>query len=162
MRAAQAGKRHLVVGGAEDIGAILVDILLHKALNVRATTADKWKANDQGPIAWAYLDLESGEGIQQAFTGVDRACIAVPTNVADAHEVVSPLLAEAKRRRLEKVVLLTTAAPDSAVLRCEAELAHSGLRHDILRVQPGDDPHAVAACAAQLLTREDLGARALT
>src|SRR3954469_8195694 len=104
MNAGQGSKRHLVVPGAENIGPILVDILLHKALRVRATTTEKWKASDRGPIAWAYLDLESGEGIEQAFIGIDRACIAVPANVTDVHEIVLPLVAEAKRRRLEKVV----------------------------------------------------------
>ena len=162
MNAAQGSKRHLVVPGAENIGAILVDILLHKALRVRATTTEKWKASDRGPIAWAYLDLASGEGIEQAFTGVDRAFIAVPTNVSDPHEVVSPLVAEAKRRRLEKVVMLAPASPDEPVRRCEAELERSGLRHDIVHIQPGDDLHAVAASAAQLLIRDDLGARAVT
>jgi uncharacterized protein YbjT (DUF2867 family) len=153
-------KRHLVVSGTGPVGSLVVDILLDKALLVRATTAERWRQGDRGPVSWAYLDLESGEGIEQAFAGVDRALIAVPPELENASECVLPLVAEAKRRRLEKVVMLTPMGVDGAPLRrCELELERSGLRHDILRLDRQVNPRDVAATAAMLLIRDDLDAR---
>jgi len=147
-------KRHLVVSGTEPVGALVVDILLDKALRVRATTPEKWKAGERGPVAWAYLDLASGEGIEQAFAGVDRAFLAVPADQENPLQVLTPLVSEAKRRHLEKVVLLTPCGRDGAPLRrCEQELERSGLRYDIIRAERSDDLRLLAARAAQLLTK---------
>ena len=151
-------KRNLVIPGTDAVGALLVDILLGRALRVRATTREKWKAGDRGPIAWVYLDFASGEGIEQAFAAVDRTFIAIPPEIGNPHEALAPLVAEAKRRRLEKIVLLTPLASDGTpVRRCELEVERSGLRYEIMRAQPGDDPRMLALAAARLLTRDDLG-----
>lgn len=155
-------KRHLVVTGTGPVGSLVVDILLDKALHVRATTPDKWREGDRGPVVWAYLDLESGEGIERAFTGVDRAFIAVPPELENAQEALLPLVAEAKRRRLEKVVMLTPLdAGGSPLRRCELELERSGLAHDIIRPDRRIHPRDVAATAAVLLIRDDLATRSL-
>lgn len=155
-------KRHLVVGGTGRIGALLVDILIGKALRVRATTHRKWMVNDRGPVSWAYLDLATGEGIEQAFAGIDRAFLSVPASLPDAQEIMVPLIVEAKRRRLEKVVLMTPLGRDGRpAVRCEAALRRTGLRCDIIRPDADLDPRMIAASAARFLTREDLGDRVL-
>lgn len=155
-------KRHLVVGGTGPIGALLVDILIDKALRVRATTHRKWMVNDRGPVSWAYLDLATGEGIEQAFAGIDRAFLSVPAGLPRPHEMMVPLFAEAKRRGLEKVVLMTPLAEDGHPLRrCELALQRTGLRCDIIRPDAELDPRMIAATAARLLTGEDLGDRVL-
>ncbi len=82
-------------------------------------------------------DLASGKGVSEAFEGVSRAFLLSPPGFADQYRILSPLIAEASRRKLEKVVLMTAmgadANPDSPMGRAELELERTGLRYNIIR-----------------------------
>ena len=141
-------KRHLVVCGTGTVGSFVVDVLLGKALHVRATTQRKSQVSARGPIAWTYLDAATGEGAEHAFAGINRAVLVLPIGA----EALARCLREARRRRVEKVVLIT----DGASEECEASLQRSGLRHDVVRSALGDDPRRLAATAVLLLTHDDI------
>jgi uncharacterized protein YbjT (DUF2867 family) len=72
-----------------------------------------------------------------AFEGVQRAFLLAPPGYADQHAVLRPLIDEAQRRKLEKVVLMTALganAVESAPLRrAEIALEQSGLPYAIVR-----------------------------
>ena len=148
-------KRHLVVCGTGRVGSFVVDVLLGKALHVRATTHRKEVASQRGPIAWTYLDIATGHGVEQAFGGIDRAVLVLPIAETQPEEALARCLREAKRRHLEKVVVIT-GGPDGAVEECERVLRRSGLRHALLRAAENDDPRRLAATAVLLLTHDDI------
>ena len=151
-------KRHLVVCGTGPVGSFVVDVLLGKALHVRATTHRKEQASQRGPIAWTYLDLASGHGVEQAFGGIDRAVMVLPLTGNKPDAALARCLREAKRRRLEKVVVITD-GNEEAVEECARLLRRTGLAHAILRSTEGDDPRRIAASAVLLLTHDGIAGR---
>ena len=129
-------KRYLVLGGSGTVGSSIVDSLVHEGRRVRATTHRKSAVGERDGLTRVYLDLANGEGTEQAFAGVQRAFIMAPPGFANQHAIVSPLIAEAKRRKLEKVVLMTAMganAGDTPFRRAEIELEKSGVRYNIIR-----------------------------
>jgi uncharacterized protein YbjT (DUF2867 family) len=129
-------KRYLVIGAAGTVGANLADVLLGKGCRVVATTHRKSRACERGALTWAYLDVATGEGLEKAFDGIDGAFLMAPPGFADHHAILSPLIAEAKRRGLEKVVLMSAMganAGDTPLRRAEVELERAGLRYNIIR-----------------------------
>jgi uncharacterized protein YbjT (DUF2867 family) len=128
--------RILVIGGSGTVGSSLVGQLVHEGRRVRATTHRESATGERDGLTWVYADLGNGEGIEQAFAGVDRAFVMAPPGFANQYAVVSPLIAAAKRRRLDKLVLMTAMganAADSPFRRAEIELEKSGLRWNIIR-----------------------------
>lgn len=128
--------KYLVVGASGSVGSQLVGNLVAQGHAVRATTHRREAVATHGAVETVYLDLVSGEGREAAFTGVDGAFLLVPPGHADQHRIASPLIAEAKRRQLAKVVLMTAMganAADTPFHRAEQELADSGLRYNIIR-----------------------------
>jgi uncharacterized protein YbjT (DUF2867 family) len=127
----------LVVGASGVVGSQLVDILKAQGRSVRATTSDKSKITLGENGERTLLNLVSGEGLQNAFEGVDSAFLMSPAGYVDQHKVLSPLIAEAKRRGLKKVVLMTAMganAVDTSPMRlAEVELEQSGLAFNIIR-----------------------------
>ena len=121
----------LVVGASGTIGSELVRLLKAEGHNVRETTSRR----DQ--TTKAYLDVRTGEGIKAAFEGIERAFLLSPAGFADQQKVLSPLIQEAKRRGLKKVVLMTAmgvnANEESPLRKAEVELEKSGLNYNILR-----------------------------
>ena len=125
----------LVVGGSGTVGKGIVEILKSQGHTVRVTTSRD--AGRKDGVENVRVNLLTGEGLSQAFEGVDRAFFLSPAGYADQYAVLSPLIQEAKRRGLKKVVLMSAmganAVPTSPLRRAEVELEKSGLNYNIIR-----------------------------
>jgi uncharacterized protein YbjT (DUF2867 family) len=128
--------RYLIVGASGTVGSAIAKSLVDSGAKVRAITSRKPAAQFRDGVEWVQANLATGEGVANAFEGVDRAFILVPPGYADQHAIASPLIAEAKRRNLDKLVLMTAMGANAAetpFLRVERELIASGLRYNIIR-----------------------------
>jgi len=129
-------KKYLVIGASGTIGSRIVQSLVRDGFDVRATTHRKAAVGRKDGVERVYLDLATGEGITQAFDGVERAFLLAPPGYADHYKLLAPLVAEAARRKLDKVVLMTAMganAADTPFRRVEQDLEKSGLRYNIIR-----------------------------
>jgi uncharacterized protein YbjT (DUF2867 family) len=121
----------LIVGASGTVGTELTKLLKAQGHTVRGTTS---QTPSEGKV---HLNVATGEGLKAAFEGVDRAFLLSPPGFANQHAVLSPLIQEAKRRGLKKVVLMTAMganADEAAPLRqAEIELEKSGLAYNIIR-----------------------------
>lgn len=122
----------LVVGASGSVGSEVVHLLKAQGHNVKAATSKIPQAKEQ-----VQIDLVTGVGIKEAFDGVDRAFFMSPPGYADQHKILSPLIQEAKRRSLKKIVLMTAmganAVETSPFRKAEIELEKSGLHYNIVR-----------------------------
>lgn len=122
----------LVVGASGTVGSELVSLLKAEGHQVRTTTSKEPKTADAVKI-----DIATGEGVHKAFEGVEKAFLLSPPGYADHYKMLSPLIQEAKRRGLKKVVLMTAmganADENSGFRRAEIELEKSGLNYNIVR-----------------------------
>jgi uncharacterized protein YbjT (DUF2867 family) len=122
----------LVVGASGTVGSELVKILKAKGYSVRSATSKPAQSPDD-----AQINLATGEGMSAAFEGIERAFFLCPLGYADHYTILSPLIKEAKRRGLKKVVLLTGMSANedetSGMRRAEVELEKSGLTYNIIR-----------------------------
>jgi uncharacterized protein YbjT (DUF2867 family) len=124
----------LVVGASGLVGSKLSQLLKEDGYQVRETTSKKTVPMPSGKV---YVDLSSGQGIHEAMAGVDKAFLLSPPGYADQYQILSPLIQEAKRVGLQKVVLMTAmganAVETSPFRRAEIELEKSGLNYNIIR-----------------------------
>jgi len=122
----------LVVGASGMVGTELVKLLKAEGVNVRSATSKA--ESDPSKVT---LNLVTGEGLRAAFEGVDKAFFLAPPGYADQFALLSPLIQEAKRRGLKKVVLMTAmganAVETAPFRRAEIELEKSGLNYNIVR-----------------------------
>lgn len=122
----------LVVGASGTVGSELVKQLKAEGYRTRSASSK----TSLGPDS-VHVNLKTGEGIKQAFEGVDRAFFLSPPPFADQYSVLSPLIQEAKRRGLKKVVLMTAMGANaneaSPFRKAEVELEKSGLDYNIIR-----------------------------
>lgn len=131
-------KTYLVIGASGTVGSCVVQGLLARGEQVRAVTSRKDRAGQrEGKVQWVHADLATGDGVAPAFDGVQRAFLLAPPGHADQHAVLRPLIDEAQRRRLEKVVLMTAlganAVETAPLRRAEIALEQSGVPYDIVR-----------------------------
>src|SRR5690606_26759981 len=94
----------LVIGSSGTVGSSLVKTLRAQGHAVRETTSRKEAADGSARV---FVDLACGDGIHAAFEGIDRAFLLSPPGYADQYGMLAPLIQEAKRRALKKVVLMT-------------------------------------------------------
>lgn len=124
----------LVVGANGTVGSEIVKILKADGQRVRIATSKSVSAGDAEKVQ---VNLATGTGIKTAFAGVDKAFLLSPPGFADHYAILSPLIQEAKRQGLKKVVLMTAMGADavetSPFRRAEIELEKSGLTYNILR-----------------------------
>jgi uncharacterized protein YbjT (DUF2867 family) len=122
----------LVIGASGTVGSELVKLLKAAGHSVKSATSKA--AKDPGKV---HINLGTGEGVKEAFEGVDQAFFLSPPGFADHYKILSPLIHEAKRRGLKKVVLMTAlganADANSPFRRAEVELEKSGLNYNIIR-----------------------------
>lgn len=122
----------LVVGASGQIGSEIVRLLKADGHRVRSATSKKPQNAES-----VQVDLTTGEGLREAFEGVSRAFLMAPPPYADHYKILSPLIQEAKRRGINKVVLMTAmganAIETSPFRRAEIELEKSGLNYNIVR-----------------------------
>lgn len=122
----------LVVGASGTVGSEIVRLLNEDGFKVRTTTSKKDKAADNK----VYLNLETGEGLSSAFNNVDRSFILSPSGYAEQDKILIPMINEAKKQGLKKVVLMSAFgadAGDTPLRRAEIELEKSGLTYNIIR-----------------------------
>ena len=128
--------KYLVIGATGTVGSRLVPILQSQGRAVRATTHRADAAGTRGGVEFVRVDLATGDGVAAAFDGVTHAFLLSPPGYADQEKILAPLVAEAKRRKLQKVVLMTAMganAADTPLRRAEEALAASGLRYNVIR-----------------------------
>lgn len=124
----------LIVGASGTVGSELARILEARGERVRTSTSRKDASDGKNKV---HINLATGEGLTKAFEGVDKAFFLSPPGYADHHAMLSPLIQEAKRRGLKKVVLMTAmganAVDSTPFRRAEIELEKSGLHYNIIR-----------------------------
>lgn len=122
----------LIFGASGNVGSELSKLLAAAGHKIRSTTSKTPKTASEMRV-----NLTTGEGIRQAFEGVDRAFLLSPSGNADQHRILSPLIQEAKRRGVDKVVLMSAmganADEKSPLRQAEIELENSGLNYNIIR-----------------------------
>jgi uncharacterized protein YbjT (DUF2867 family) len=84
-----------------------------------------------------HVNLLTGDGLDAAFEGVDRAFFLSPGGYVDQYAILAPLIKKAKEARLKKVVLMTAlgveGAEGSPMRRAELDLIASGVPYNIIR-----------------------------
>ena len=128
--------RFLVIGASGTVGSQIVHDLVAQGHAVRATTHRAEATGTRGAVETVKLDLATGEGIEAAFDGVDGAFLLSPPGYADQYKLLSPLVAQAGRAKVGKVVLMTAMganAADTPFRRVERELEASGLAYNVIR-----------------------------
>ncbi len=124
--------RILVIGASGTVGSEVVRLLEKQGHLVLAATSKSPKNENQ-----VQVNLATGEGIKAAFEKADRVFLLSPPGYADHYQILSPLIQEAKRQGLKKVVLMTAmganADENSPFRRAEIELEKSGLNYNIVR-----------------------------
>lgn len=122
----------LVVGASGTVGSELVRLLKSEGKSVRVTTSRQPK-----DARGVHVNLATGEGIDAAFEGVDKAFILSPSGYGDQYKVLSPLIQAAQKHGLKKVVLMSAlganAVDTTPLRRAEIELERSGLTYNIVR-----------------------------
>ncbi len=125
--------RILIIGASGLVGSAVAAQLKSQGQSVRTTTSKKAAATADN----VYLNLQTGEGLKDAFEGIDRAFFMSPAGYADPYSLLAPLIQEAKRRGLQKVVLMTAMGVNydesTPFRRAEVELEKSGLGYNIIR-----------------------------
>lgn len=123
----------LIIGASGTVGSELITQLKAQGYPTRATTSKKVQNSPE----LVHVNLATGEGLTEAFEGVDKAFFLSPPGYADQYAMLSPLIKEAKRRGLKKVVLMTAmganASDSTPFRRAEIELEKSGLSYNIIR-----------------------------
>lgn len=122
----------LVVGASGTVGTELVSQLRSKGHTVLRSTSKLNLESDQ-----VHLNLQTKVGLDTAFVGIDKAFFLSPPGYVNQHELLIPLIDEARKQSLKKVVLMTAIganAVDSTPFRqAELHLEKSGLTYNIIR-----------------------------
>lgn len=122
----------LIIGASGNVGSEIGKILKEKGQKVALATSKEIKSDEQ-----VHLNLISGEGLEKAFEGVDRAFLLAPPGYTNQDEILKPVIDLAKKNKLKKVVLMTAmgadANPDAPMRKAEIELEKSGLNYNIIR-----------------------------
>ncbi|MEO6094801.1 MAG: NAD(P)H-binding protein, partial [Fibrobacteria bacterium] len=92
----------LVVGASGTVASEVVRLLRAQGHSVRGTTSKPSSGSDS-----VTLNLLTGEGLDAAFSGIDRAFFLSPGGYADQYKILAPLIAKSKAAGLKKVVLMT-------------------------------------------------------
>lgn len=122
----------LVVGASGTVGTELVRQLRSKGHTVVRSTSKTEVEPDQ-----VHLNLQTKAGLESAFVGIDKAFLLSPPGHVNQHELLIPLIDQARKQSLKKVVLMTAIgvnAVDSIPFRqAELHLEKSGLTYNIIR-----------------------------
>lgn len=122
----------LILGASGNVGSEIAKILKAKGEEVSLATSRNVEKEDQ-----VYLNLATGEGLEDAFKNVDRAFLLAPPGYTNQDELLKPVIDLAKKQGLKKVVLMTAmgadANPESPMRKAELHLEASGLDYNIIR-----------------------------
>lgn len=124
--------RTLVIGASGTVGTELVRLLAARGHDVRRATSRT--PTEAGQVQ---LDLLTGAGRAAAFDGVERLFLLAPPGHTNQHELLNPLVDEAKARGVRKVVLMSAmganADPAAPLRQAELHLERSGLGWNVIR-----------------------------
>jgi len=124
--------RILVLGANGTVGTPLVSELKARGHEVRRATSRQATEGDQ-----VHLDVVTGQGLDQAFRGIERAFLLSPPGHINQDELLGPVIDAAKQQKLDKVVFMTAmganADPQGAMRKAELHLIGSGLPWNIIR-----------------------------
>lgn len=124
----------LIVGASGTVGSELARLLKAQGQRVRLTTSQEITPGETEKVR---VDLSTGAGVEKAFEGVTKAFLLSPPGYADQYKILSPLIRQAQKHGLKKVVLMTAmgvnANDANPFRRAELELEASGLDFHILR-----------------------------
>ncbi|MEL6187948.1 MAG: SDR family oxidoreductase [Myxococcota bacterium] len=134
--------RILVTGATGTIGSQIVEPLIQAEATVRAAVRSRSRASAleaQGAEIVEY-DIEQGQGVEEAFAGVDRAFLLTPF-VPDFSALTIRALEAARKAGVSHVVKLSAAGADPASPSWlprnhglgDVAVAESGLSYTILR-----------------------------
>ncbi|WP_158558940.1 NAD(P)H-binding protein [Rhodoferax lacus] len=123
----------LVIGANGTVGSELVRLLTERGHAVLKATSK--------PVTDAarevHLNLATGEGLAQAFAGVEQAFLLCPPGFAQQDLLLVPAIDAAKASGVKKVVLMTAMganADEAAPMRkAEVHLLNAGLTYNIIR-----------------------------
>jgi uncharacterized protein YbjT (DUF2867 family) len=122
----------LVIGANGTVGSALVDLLNARGEAVRKATSRPTRAADE-----VHLNLVTQEGIAGVFNGVDQAFLLAPPGHTNQDALLIPVIDEAKRAGVKKVVLMTAMGanldPNAPLRKAEIHLEASGLKYNIIR-----------------------------
>jgi uncharacterized protein YbjT (DUF2867 family) len=124
--------RILVVGAAGTVGSELTRLVVAQGETVIQATSREPRTPDQ-----VHLDLVRRTGLENAFSGIDRAFFMAPPGHVNQDVLLAPLIDAARSHRLRKVVLMSAMganADDAAPLRrAERRLEDAGMPFNIVR-----------------------------
>ena len=127
----------LIIGATGTVGTELARLLAEAGHEVLGATRRPDGQAASPHLRWVGVDLATGEGLDAAFAGVDRAFLLSPPGHADQFAVLAPAIAASQRHGLAKVVLMTAQGVDASEAipfrRAELALEASGLAHAIIR-----------------------------
>jgi uncharacterized protein YbjT (DUF2867 family) len=122
----------LIIGANGSVGTELSKDLKARGHEVVGATSKKEAIKGQ-----VHLDLITGEGVEGALKGVEKLFLLTPPGHVNQNELLAPLIDEAKKAHVEKVVLMTAMGANSdenAPLRkAEVQLENSSLNYNIIR-----------------------------
>jgi uncharacterized protein YbjT (DUF2867 family) len=122
----------LIVGASGTVGSELATRLAAAGPTVRRATSRAPTAPDQ-----VQFDLVTHQGLKHAFEGVDRAFLLAPPGHVNPHELLGPLIEQARTQGLDKLVLMSAmganADPSAPLRRAELQLEASGVPFNVIR-----------------------------
>ncbi|MBL7716343.1 MAG: NmrA family NAD(P)-binding protein [Bdellovibrionales bacterium] len=125
-------KRFLVIGASGTVGSELSKILQTMGLEVRKATSKQKTASDQ-----VHVDLLTGKGVPEALNRIDGLFLMAPPGHVNQHEILNPVIDQAKAAGVRKIVLMTAMganAIETAPFRqVEIKLEKSGVNYNIIR-----------------------------
>lgn len=122
----------LIIGASGQVGSELAKNLSQAGQNVRKATSKTATEADQ-----VHLNLVTGEGLEAAFAGVDKAFLMAPPGYTNQDQLLGPAFAQAQKQGVKKIVLMTAmgadANPEAPLRKAEVLLENSGLDYNIIR-----------------------------
>ncbi len=122
----------LVVGASGTVGSELTKILQQSGHTVRQATSKSPSTGEQ-----VHLNLVSGEGLSEAFAGVDKAFFLAPGGYTEQEKLIKSLVLQAQKSKVKKVVFMSAmganANPESGLRKAEIAVEGSGLVYNIIR-----------------------------
>lgn len=122
----------LVIGAHGTVGAELSRLLAAQGQTVRRATSRTPTAADEVP-----LNLLTGAGLAAALDGADQAFLLAPPGHVNQHELLNPVIHQARASGVRKVVLMSAmganADPAAPLRQVELHLEASGLAWNVIR-----------------------------